>query len=376
MNKFFSVDKRLDAIADEVRNELKTIFAEIDETTEYNQQKMLSAFIKNGVSESHFAASTGYGYDDRGRETLERVFADAMGAEDSLIRHNFVSGTHTLTVALFGVLRPGDTVLCVTGTPYDTIQFAFGIKDAPGSLKEFGVKYEQIDLKDERPDLDAIKTRLEKQPVKMVYIQRSRGYSLRPSLFVSDIEKIVKAVREVDKKAVIMVDNCYGEFVEKREPLSVGADLIAGSLIKNPGGGIAPTGGYIAGRADLVELCANRLNAPGVGKELGATLGHSKELFMGIFNAPHVTGEALKTAAFAAGLFSRLGFSVTPTQNEKRADIIQVVRLEREDALIAFCKGMQKGAPVILLSLPSLPICPDMTAKLSWRREPFISELP
>ena len=346
MNKFFSVDKRLDAIADEVRNELKTIFAEIDETTEYNQQKMLSAFIKNGVSESHFAASTGYGYDDRGRETLERVFADAMGAEDSLIRHNFVSGTHTLTVALFGVLRPGDTVLCVTGTPYDTIQFAFGIKDAPGSLKEFGVKYEQIDLKDERPDLDAIKTRLEKQPVKMVYIQRSRGYSLRPSLFVSDIEKIVKAVREVDKKAVIMVDNCYGEFVEKREPLSVGADLIAGSLIKNPGGGIAPTGGYIAGRADLVELCANRLNAPGVGKELGATLGHSKELFMGIFNAPHVTGEALKTAAFAAGLFSRLGFSVTPTQNEKRADIIQVVRLEREDALIAFCKGMQKGAPV------------------------------
>ena len=243
MNKFFSVDKRLDAIADEVRNELKPIFAEIDETTEYNQQKMLSAFIKNGVSESHFAASTGYGYDDRGRETLERVFADAMGAEDSLIRHNFVSGTHTLTVALFGVLRPGDTVLCVTGTPYDTIQFAFGIKDAPGSLKEFGVKYEQIDLKDERPDLDAIKARLEKQPVKMVYIQRSRGYSLRPSLFVSDIEKIVKAVREVDKKAVIMVDNCYGEFVEKREPLSVGADLIAGSLIKNPGGGIAPTGG-------------------------------------------------------------------------------------------------------------------------------------
>ena len=364
MNKFFSVDKRLDAIADEVRNELKTIFAEIDETTEYNQQKMLSAFIKNGVSESHFAASTGYGYDDRGRETLERVFADAMGAEDSLIRHNFVSGTHTLTVALFGVLRPGDTVLCVTGTPYDTIQFAFGIKDAPGSLKEFGVKYEQIDLKDERPDLDAIKARLEKQPVKMVYIQRSRGYSLRPSLFVSDIEKIVKAVREVDKKAVIMVDNCYGEFVEKREPLSVGADLIAGSLIKNPGGGIAPTGGYIAGRADLVELCANRLNAPGVGKELGATLGHSKELFMGIFNAPHVTGEALKTAAFAAGLFSRLGFSVTPTQNEKRADIIQVVRLEREDALIAFCKGMQKGAPVDSFVTPEPSDMPGYDCKV------------
>ncbi len=364
MNEFFNINPKLCELGKMIKKELKPVFEGIDEVTEYNQQKMLSAFIKNGVSESHFAGSTGYGYDDRGREILERVFADAMGAEDALIRHNFVSGTHTLTVALFGILRPGDTVLCVTGTPYDTIQFTFGIKDAPGSLKEFGVKYEQVELKDGKPDLESIKNRLKKEPVKMVYIQRSRGYSLRPSLFVSDIERIVKAVREIDKKAVIMVDNCYGEFVEKREPLSVGADIIAGSLIKNPGGGIAPTGGYIAGKAELIELCANRLNAPGIGKELGATLGHSKDLFMGIFNAPHVTGEALKTAAFAAGIFSALGYSVTPEQKESRADIIQVIQLEEEKALIAFCKGMQKGAPIDSFVTPEPSDMPGYDCKV------------
>lgn len=364
MNEFFNINPKLCELGKMIKKELKPVFEGIDEVTEYNQQKMLSAFIKNGVSESHFAGSTGYGYDDRGREILERVFADAMGAEDALIRHNFVSGTHTLTVALFGILRPGDTVLCVTGTPYDTIQFTFGIKDAPGSLKEFGVKYEQVELKDGKPDLESIKNRLKKEPVKMVYIQRSRGYSLRPSLFVSDIERIVKAVREIDKKAVIMVDNCYGEFVEKSEPLSVGADIIAGSLIKNPGGGIAPTGGYIAGKAELIELCANRLNAPGIGKELGATLGHSKDLFMGIFNAPHVTGEALKTAAFAAGIFSALGYSVTPEQNESRADIIQVIQLEEEKALIAFCKGMQKGAPIDSFVTPEPSDMPGYDCKV------------
>lgn len=364
MNEFFNISPKLCELGKMIKKELKPVFEGIDEVTEYNQQKMLSAFIKNGVSESHFAGSTGYGYDDRGREILERVFADAMGAEDALIRHNFVSGTHTLTVALFGILRPGDTVLCVTGTPYDTIQFTFGIKDAPGSLKEFGVKYEQVELKDGQPDLESIKNRLKKEPVKMVYIQRSRGYSLRPSLFVSDIERIVKAVREIDKKAVIMVDNCYGEFVEKSEPLSVGADIIAGSLIKNPGGGIAPTGGYIAGKAELIELCANRLNAPGIGKELGATLGHSKDLFMGIFNAPHVTGEALKTAAFAAGIFSALGYSVTPEQKESRADIIQVIQLEEEKALIAFCKGMQKGAPIDSFVTPEPSDMPGYDCKV------------
>ena len=364
MNEFFNINPKLCELGKMIKKELKPVFEGIDEVTEYNQQKMLSAFIKNGVSESHFAGSTGYGYDDRGREILERVFADAMGAEDALIRHNFVSGTHTLTVALFGILRPGDTVLCVTGTPYDTIQFTFGIKDAPGSLKEFGVKYEQVELKDGKPDLESIKKRLKKEPVKMVYIQRSRGYSLRPSLFVSDIERIVKAVREIDKKAIIMVDNCYGEFVEKSEPLSVGADIIAGSLIKNPGGGIAPTGGYIAGKAELIELCANRLNAPGIGKELGATLGHSKDLFMGIFNAPHVTGEALKTAAFAAGIFSALGYSVTPEQKESRADIIQVIQLEEEKALIAFCKGMQKGAPIDSFVTPEPSDMPGYDCKV------------
>ncbi|MCI1965754.1 MAG: methionine gamma-lyase family protein [Oscillospiraceae bacterium] len=326
---------------------------QIDQTTEYNQQKMLAAFIKNGVSESHFVASTGYGYGDRGRETLDRVFADALGAEDALVRHNFVSGTHALTVALFGVLRPGDTMLSVTGIPYDTLRSVIGLTgNGIGSLKEFGIKYEQVDLTPQgHPDYEEIERRVH-PGLRMVYVQRSRGYSLRPSLFVEEIEKIAKIAKKKAPDCVVMVDNCYGEFVQRTEPVSRGADLMAGSLIKNPGGGIAPTGGYIAGTKELVERCAYRLTTPGTGREIGATLGNNRELFMGAFHAPHVTGEALKTAVFTAALFQLLGYGVTPNYDEPRADIIQTMLLENETALVAFCQGVQKGAPVDSFVLP------------------------
>ena len=361
IHPYFHIDPAIERAADRALSEAQEAFSRIDANTDYNQQKMLAAFLKNRVSESHFAASTGYGYDDRGRETLDRVFADALGAEDALVRHNFVSGTHALTVALFGVLRPGDTMLSVTGTPYDTLQGVIGrgkdgtlIDDAfepgvcSGSLKEFGIHYREVPLsEDGTPDLPAIEAALRGNPqVRMVYLQRSRGYSLRPSLFVEQIAEIAALAHKLAPSCIVMVDNCYGEFVEREEPVSRGADLMAGSLIKNPGGGVAPTGGYIAGRRDLVEQCAYRLTTPGLGREVGCTLGNNRELFMGAFHAPHVTGEALKTAVFAAALFAQFGYDVTPRWDEPRADIIQTVLLRNEQALVAFCQGMQKGAPV------------------------------
>lgn len=345
---FFDIDERLLRFDSEAVKRITPIFAEIDKVTEYNQLKVLSAFIKNGVSESSFAGSTGYGYDDRGREVLEKVMADCMGAEDALMRHSFASGTHTLTVALFGILRPGDTVVSITGRPYDTITGVFGIDSVcDGSLADFGVKYREVALKnDGTPNIEEIKKQISQIKPKMAYIQRSRGYSTRPSLKIEDIERLVKAVKGVSPETVVMVDNCYGEFVETKEPCDVGADLCAGSLIKNPGGGIAPTGGYIAGRKDLIEKCSYRMTCAGVGREVGATLGHSRELYLGLFSAPHVVGEAVKTAIYAAALFSSLGFAVSPEVSEKRGDIIQCVTLGTKEGLIAFCKGMQSGAPV------------------------------
>ncbi|MBP3324334.1 MAG: aminotransferase class V-fold PLP-dependent enzyme [Clostridia bacterium] len=347
VHSFFNIDEKLLKLADEAEIEAAEAFSEINRIQRYNQQKMQAAFTNAGVSESHFIASTGYGYGDRGRDVLDEVYAFALGAEDALVRHNFVSGTHTLTVALFGVLRPGDKMISVTGRPYDTIQGVIGITGSGmGSLKEFGVEYSEIDLKEDGTvDLEAIKNTVD-DSYKMVYIQRSRGYSLRPSLRIKEIEAIVKTVRSKTKKAIIMVDNCYGEFTELLEPTEVGCDMMAGSLIKNAGGGIAPTGGYIAGRRDLIELCSYRLTTPGTGKEIGCTLGNNRELFMGAFNAPNVTGEAMKVAVFASALFKKLGYEVTPEPNEKRGDIIQAIKLQNPDALIAFCRGIQKGAPV------------------------------
>jgi len=348
MKEFFNIDARLLELDKLATQKCKPVFEEIEETTKYNQHKVLSAFIKNGVSEAHLGISTGYGYGDRGRDTLEKVFADCVGAEDSLIRHNFVSGTHALTVMLFGVLRPNDSMLCLTGRPYDTLIGVLGIDShSAGSLKDFGIGYEQAELDSSGlPDLEKIESMLKEKFYKVAYIQRSRGYSLRPSLSVEQIGKLCRLVKKVSPDTLVLVDNCYGEFVEKREPISVGADLIAGSLIKNPGGGIAMTGGYIAGRHDLVELCAYRLTAPGVGREVGASLGHNRELYMGLFAAPHTVGEALKTAVYAAALFELLGYTATPRFDEKRADIIESITLGDSESLIAFCQGMQKGAPV------------------------------
>ena len=352
---FFSVDKRLLALSDKALERAAGAMAHIEAVTEYNQQKVLSAFIEGQVSESHFVATTGYGYGDRGRDKLDEVFARAMGAEDALVRHSILSGTHAIAIALFGILRPGDTLLAVTGAPYDTLEDVIGLRgDSPGSLKEFGVSYRQVALDAAgRPDIPAIEAALEiGGPVRMVHIQRSRGYNLRPSLSVEDIGRIIAAVKAKSPQTVVFVDNCYGEFVERTEPTAVGADLLAGSLIKNPGGGIADNGGYICGRADLVELCSYRMTTPGLGREVGASLGHNRALFMGLFNAPHVVGEALKTAAYCAALFELLGYPVTPRSDERRADIIQAVRLGTPEALVAFCQGMQRGAPVDAFVVP------------------------
>ena len=366
--KYFEFDDRLMELALATEQDIQPAFKRIEDIAFINQQKVLAAFIGNGVGENCFTSSTGYGYGDVGREKLERVFADAMECEDALLRHNFMCGTHALTVALFGVLRPGDTMLCVTGMPYDTIQSVIGIskQSASGSLKDFGIAFEKVDLlADGRVDIDGtLRALRDNRSVRMVYIQRSRGYSLRPSLTVEQIEEICSAVRNVRPEVIIMVDNCYGEFVQLSEPCAHGADLMAGSLIKNPGGGIAATGGYIAGRSDLVELCSYRLSTPGTGREVGCTLGHSREMYMGLFSAPHVVGEALKTASFCAGLFSRLGYDVTPQPNECRADIIQSVMLRNPESLIAFCQGIQSGSPVDAKALPEPWDMPGYDSKI------------
>ncbi len=352
MIPFFKIDSRIENASDNALKKCKFQFEKIEKITEYNQLKVQAAFIKHGISESHFMTSTGYGYGDRGRETLDKVWADVFGAEDALVRHNFTCGTHTLAVALFGVLRPGDKMLCVSGTPYDTIHNVIGITgEGMGSLKDFGVEYEEVPLKNEKFDYSAIEQAVDSS-VTMVYIQRSRGYELRPSLLVEEIEKVVKIVKSKNPNVIVMVDNCYGEFVQTKEPTEVGADLIAGSLIKNAGGGIATTGGYIAGRADLVEKCAYRLTTPGLGKEVGATLGMNRELYMGLFYAPHTVGEALKSAVYISALFSEFGYKTTPSYDAERGDIVQSLGLENEESLVAFCQGIQSGSPIDSYVLP------------------------
>ena len=343
---FFEFFERVVELSKKAMESCKTQMEKIEEIQEYNQNKMLKAFQECGVSESHFADSTGYGYDDRGREVLDKVYATAFGAEDAIVRQGFQSGTHALTVALFGMLRPGDTMLSVVGMPYDTIRSVIGIEgNYSGSLKDFGIHYDEVPLKDDDVDYVALEEKLRSKP-KMAYIQRSRGYSLRKALTIADIKKIVKVVKKVSPESIIMVDNCYGEFVEKLEPVQVGADIMAGSLIKNAGGGIAPTGGYIAGRSDLVEICSYRLTTPGTGRELGATLSTKREMFLGAFNSPHITGEAMKTAVFACSLFKAMGYGVSPELDAERGDIVQAILLENEENLISFCQGIQSGSPV------------------------------
>lgn len=354
MSQFFHFDPQIEEAADRAQALCREQFAEIERIKEYNQQKMLKAFQEYRVSESMFAGSTGYGYDDRGRDTLDKIYAYVFDAEDALARHNFMSGTHTLTVALFGVLRPGDEMLCVTGTPYDTIRPVIGITEGKGSLKEFGVRYGEVALSaDGSVNLDGVRAAVAAKKPKMVYIQRSKGYAARPSLRVDDIRTVCDVVKAASPDTVIMLDNCYGEFTETVSPLTVGVDIMAGSMIKNAGGGIAPTGGYIAGRADLVELCACRLSTPGTGRELGCTLSVLREMYMGAFHAPAVTAEALKSAVFASALFELLGYDVEPKYTAPRGDIIDVITLGSPEKLCAFCRGIQAGSPIDSFAAPN-----------------------
>lgn len=323
-------------------------FREIDRVAEQNTLRVMAAFQDQRVSDACFAGTTGYGYDDLGRETLDKIYAQLFGTESALVRLGFVNGTHALTAAMFSLARPGETVLAVTGTPYDTLRTAIGLSgNVFGSLKFYGVNYAQVDLApDGRPDYDAIRAAVSDPKVKGVMIQRSRGYEDRKALSVKEIGRIVEAVREVNREANIMVDNCYGEFTDVIEPTHVGADIIAGSLIKNPGGGIAETGGYIAGKAALVEQCAYRLTCVGMGKEVGCSLNQCRPMYLGLFMAPEVVANARKTGAFAASLFRSLGFECLPAAGQTAGDIITVLALRSPAAMEAFCAGIQAGSPV------------------------------
>ncbi len=347
MENIFGIDEKLLALAAQAESECAAAFAEIDRIADINGQKVLKAFIDNRVSEGCLKGTTGYGYGDMGREAADKVFAQALGGEDAIVRHTFVNGTHALSTALFGILRPKDKLCFLTGAPYDTLEGVVGKEgdEGSGSLRDFGVENEIVPLKDDgTPDLDAVAKAA--KDAKVGYIQRSRGYSLRPSFTVDVIAEVIKAAKGANPDIIILTDNCYGEFVEDKEPLAVGADLIVGSLIKNPGGGIASTGGYICGRADLVEKCADRLTCVGMGKEVGCSLNMNREILLGFFLCPQTVASALKTSVFACRLFEKLGYKTLPESSEKRTDIIASILLENEKNLTAFCKGIQKGSPV------------------------------
>ena len=367
------MDIKLEEKIKQVETTIKPIFEEIDKTCEKNSKKVLEAFQKNNVSEMHFNSTTGYGYGDIGRETIEKIFAEVLGAEDALVRAQFISGTHALTVCLFGILRPGDTVLSINGKPYDTLDSVIGIEENASSLKAYGIKYEQIDLIGDEFNYEAIQQRLEKKQVKLVIMQRSRGYALRKSLSLENIEKVVKVIRSVNSDAIIMCDNCYGEFVDIKEPTSLGVDVIVGWLIKNLGGGIAPNGGYIAGKKELVELCSQRLTAPGLGKEVGPTLGMNKYFLQGLFFSPSVVASSLKTAVFASCMLENLGYKVEPRYNDKRSDIVQTIQFREEEPLIKFCQGIQMGSPVDSNSIPEPWEMPGYTDKIIMAAGAFTS---
>ena len=363
--------ERILGLCAEAERELAPIFAEIDATSFANTKKIMDAFREHRVSESMFISTSGYGYDDRGREVLDEVWADVMGAEAAFVRHNIVNGTQALTIGLFGLLRPGDIMFSIAGKPYDTLDEVIGnVGEAGnGSLRDFGVEYRQADLKDDGSfDLDTIEKvlRAEGERIKVIFIQRSKGYLNRRTLSVDDIGKIIEFVRPICPDAYVVVDNCYGEFTETREPTAVGADMIIGSLIKNPGGGMAESGGYIAGSARAVELASYRLTSVGCGLEVGATLGQTKSLYKGLFYAPHTTSQALKTAHLAAYMFGSrgLGFDVEPEWNEKRYDIIQSIITHSPEGLCAICRGIQAGSPIDSFVTPEPWEMPGYTDKV------------
>lgn len=333
-------------LVDKCEKDVEKEFKKAEEICEYNSNKVLKAFQDNGVSEVDFGSTTGYGYGDIGREKIEKVFAQVLGAEDCLVRTQFISGTHALTVALFAFLRPGDTMLSINGKPYDTLDEVIGITENKSSLKSFGVNYEQIELVDNDFDYEKIQERLQKSKVKLIEIQRSKGYAIRESITLDKVERVIKAIREIDKEVIIMIDNCYCEFVGTREPLEVGADVIVGSLIKNLGGGMAPNGAYIAGRKDLVELAAERLTVPGEGREVGPTLGINRQFLLGLFLAPSVVKASIKTAILTSKVLEELGYEVMPKYDDQRADIVQTIKFCDREKLILYCQGIQKGSPI------------------------------
>lgn len=326
---------------------IKEIFKDIDKKAMYNTAKVMSAFKKYNLSAMHFGKTTGYGYDDPGREVIEKIYAEIFNTEDSLVRVQFVNGTHAIATALKALLMPNDTMLAISGRPYDTLCEVIGIKENSLSLKNYGVKYDEIELlEDGNFDEEKILEYLKYNKVKLIHIQRSKGYALRKSLYIADIEKIITKIRMIDKDVIIMVDNCYGEFVEEKEPTEVGADIVCGSLIKNIGGGLCETGAYIAGKENLIKLCAETLTCPGIGKECGATLDQNRNILQGLFLAPSVVKNALKSAVFAANLLGNLGFEVYPKYDEKRSDIIQAIKLNEKEKLIKFIQGIQSASPV------------------------------
>ena len=347
------MEQNLNILVTEVEKDIKPIFEEIDKICEKNSKKVLDAFQKCNLQESHLNSSTGYGIDEVGRNKIEEIYSEIFKAEDALVRTQMISGTHALSITLSALLRYGDTMISITGEPYDTLQTVIGTKgNSKSSLKELGIKYEQIELINNDFDIAKIKERLEKKDIKLIEIQRSRGYSTRKSLTIDKIERAIRAIREVNKEVIIMVDNCYGEFVEEKEPIEIGADIIVGSLMKNLGAGITTTGSYIVGKRDLIELCAERFIAPGVGKEIGPSLNQNSLILKGLFFAPSVVSSSLKTMIFASKLLEELGYDVEPKYNEKRADIVQTVHLKTKENLIKFCQGIQMGSPIDSSVLP------------------------
>ena len=341
------INEQIRMLAEQTEQAVRGQFDRIDAIAAANTEKVLAAFQKHRVAENYFAGTSGYGYDDLGRDKLDEIYAEIFGTEAALVRIQFVNGTHAITCALFGALKAGDVLVSAVGAPYDTLLGAIGVVNkGPGSLKDYGVEYRQVDLVNDQPDLVGMERAVTDPRVKVVLIQRSRGYATRASLSVAEIGEMCRRIKAVNPHVSVLVDNCYGEFVEELEPTQVGADLVVGSLIKNPGGGLAPTGGYIAGRRDLVEGAAMRLTAPGIGGECGCTLGQNRLLYQGLFLAPHTVAQAVKTAVFAAGIMEQLGYVAQPRSDEVRHDIIQMIHMKEPEALKRFCKGIQFGAPV------------------------------
>lgn len=352
MYKEFGISKKVEELVTKVEKDVEDVFKDINKMCEKNSLKVLKAFQKNEISEMHFGSTTGYGYGDIGRDTIEKVFSDIFKAEDSLVRGQFISGTHALTVTLFALLRPNDTLLSITGKPYDTLDEVIGIKENASSLKAFSINFEKIDLIDNDFDYKKIEERLKKEKVKVIEIQRSKGYSSRKSITIEQLEKVIRHIRNIDKEVIIMIDNCYCEFVTEKEPIEIGADIIVGSLIKNLGGGIAPNGAYVAGRKDLINLVSERLTAPGEGKEVGPTLGINKSILQGLFLAPSVVASSLKTAVFASKMLEELGYQIEPKFNDKRADIVQTIAFGSKEKLVKYCQGIQMGSPIDSNSIP------------------------